>query len=651
MKDFYIKELRLKDFKGQTRVFTPNEVKTIVKGCNGAGKTTLYKAFCWLFTGYTDAINGKNHELYDNKVEITKDTPQAIVWASVVIDDCEYTIERRAKAKFSRKRGSNEYVKDSSDSYTLLIDDIETSSSDFNDFCERNFGSVDVLPFMLMGERFANLAIDDKNKARKILEQITGEVTIDKMRGDYSLIKKDLQKYPIEQLKERYKNQLKPLKQRIIEIEALIEMKENSIVGYNVDEFNELSTRISDLSKKISEIDESILGASKAIEPLIRERDTINQEIHRVMVELGDKRIAYNQKQHEETINIQTRIKEVDLINEERKRMNKKIQDEHDYACAEYDSLLSQVEQMNKDIESLRQKRDTIKARVFNVEKCAYCGQELPFDELEKAQKKFNDEKMKELNNVVETGKWLKHKIDEANEKLIQLKNTKDAIVVLHPYENKEDLQKELADIISKQVDFADTKEYKEYDAKIVELKMSIPEIETDNTALIEEKTLLLNDLQELNRKYGMKAHYDLLFKELDNLKDEQCSVGCTIAEIEGCIDKVKEYEEEKANIISDEINKKLTDCRIVMYSRQKDGELKPDCVVESMDGVKYATLNNSARIKICLSLQRMFCKNFDINLPVFVDEASVFDTQNLPKFNSQTIYLLASDDMTLKVE
>lgn len=651
MKDFYIKELHLKDFKGQTRVFTPNEVKTIVKGCNGVGKTTLYKAFCWLITGYTDAINGKNHELYDNKVEITKDTPEAIVRAKVVIDDCEYELERRARAKFSRKRGSSEYVKDSSDSYVILVDNIETSVSDFNAFCERMFGTIDLLPYMLIGERFANLAIDDKNKARKILEQITGEVSIDKMRGDYSMIKKDLQKYPIEQLKERCKNQLKPLKQRIVEVEALIETKEHEHTLYKVEEFNELSTRIEDISKKISSIDESILGLSKSVEPLLRKRDSLNQEIHNLMVELGDKRIAYNQKQAEETINIQTRIKEVDSINEERKRMNKKIQDEHDYVCAEYDSLSLQVEGMNKDIETLRQKRDTIKARVFNGEKCAYCGQELPFDELEKAQKKFNDEKTKELNSVIEQGKWLKDKINKATERLLALKEKKHEMIIFHPYEDKKALEQELLDIVSKQIVYSETDEFKAYEKKIEELGDSIPNINIDNKELLQEKNVLMEELQKLNREYGMKAYYDSLNNEISELRDEQHAIGCQIATIEGCLDKIKEYEEEKANIISDEINKKLTNCKVVMYSRQKDGELKPDCVIIDTRGVKYATLNNSARIKVCLEIQRMFCMHFGINMPVFVDESAIFDSKNLPKFNSQTIYLLASDDKNLNVE
>lgn len=232
MKNFKIISLSLSNFKGQTRTFVPNEDKTTVRGANGVGKTTLYKAFCWLFTSYTDSINVKNHELYDLRNELTPNTPQAVVRAIIEIDGVEYSIERRAKAKFTRKRGSTEWVKDSSDSYTILIDDIETSAGDFNAWLDRNIGNIELIPFMLMGERFANLVIDDKGKARKILEQITGEITIGMMQGDYSMIAKDLQKYPIEQVVERYKTALKPLNQRLSSIDSLIEAKEQELREY-----------------------------------------------------------------------------------------------------------------------------------------------------------------------------------------------------------------------------------------------------------------------------------------------------------------------------------------------------------------------------------------------------------------------------------
>ena len=93
MKDLVIKSIELRDFKGQNRTFSPNEKVTKVFAKNGKGKTSLYKAFCWLLTGYTDALNVKNHELYDNRTEITPDTPPSCVKADITIDGIDYTIE------------------------------------------------------------------------------------------------------------------------------------------------------------------------------------------------------------------------------------------------------------------------------------------------------------------------------------------------------------------------------------------------------------------------------------------------------------------------------------------------------------------------------------------------------------------------------
>lgn len=651
MKDFVIKELALKNFKGQSRTFTPNELRTFIKGANGVGKTTLYKAFCWLLTSYTDAINVKNHELFDSRLELTHETPEARVSAVIKLDGEEYTIERVAKAKFSRKRGSNEWTKDTSDSYTLYIDGIETSVSNFNLWVESNIGNPDLLPYMIIGERFANLVIDDKKIARKILEQITGEITIDMMRGDYTMIKDDLRKYPIEQLLERYKSQLKPLNQRNGVIDALIETKKSELNSFNDIDFEKLDIRIKEKTKEIEKVDESLANHSKTLEPLICERERIIKEIHAKTVELGDKRIEYDAKNANELREIKHKIDAVDANNKEIAKKNKMAKDEYDLLCATIDSKMKLLNSLNQKRDELLKRRDEVKSRVFNMERCAYCGNPLSEYDQDKGRKAFNEQKAKDLDVIVAEGKHIKELIDLNNKDLSSMVDLKNQGCKEIPFEDKNALINEYQLLSETFTPFEETTSYRSLDIEINYLKSKLPEINTDNDSLKNKKSELMNELQELNREYGKKAIKDGFEREIEALMIEKRNLGSEIARIEGCIDTIKMYEEERAKIISNKINEKLDDCRIVMYSRQKDGTLKPDCVVESVDGVKYATLNNSARIRICLSLQRMFCKHFGINLPVFVDEASVFDTQNLPKFNVQTIYLLASDDKTLKVE
>lgn len=651
MKEFIIKEIVLSNFKGQSRTFTPNDVRTFVKGANGVGKTTLYKAFCWLLTSYTDALNVKNHELFDSRLELTHETPEARVKATILLDGEEYTIERVAKAKFSRKRGSQEWTKDASDSYCLYIDNIETSATAFNSWLERNIGNVDLIPYMLLGERFANLVIDDKKVARKILEQITGEITIDMMYGDYSMIKKDLQKYPIEQLLERYKAQLKPLVQRISVIDALIETKENELSPFNEIDFDSLLLRIDEKTKELTKVDECIADASKLLEPLICERERIIKEIHTKSVELGDARFKYEGAKNEELMALMSEIQSVDKQNQEIKKANQKREEEYEITLAIISAKKKLLEDLNNQRDLLVKRRDEVKGRVFNGEKCPYCGNLLSEYDLDKERKAFNDNKESVLNGIVTEGKIVKSKIDEVCKDISDLSEIISIGCQLESYKDKEELVKKYEAVKSSQKTFEETDIYRKIDEEINELKNRMPEIKNDTNDLSSTKERLMSELQSLNREYGKKAVKDGFEREIELLKIEKRNLGSEIVRLEGLIDTIKEYEEERARIISDKINNKLDDCRIVMYSRQKDGTLKPDCVVESKEGVKYATLNNSARIRICLSLQRMFCKHFDINLPIFVDEASVFDSEHLPTFESQTIYLLASDDKTLKVE
>lgn len=651
MKEFLIKKLSIKDFKGQTRTFTPNDVRTFVKGANGVGKTTLYKAFCWLLTSYTDATNVKNHELFDSRLELTHETPEASVCATIVLDGEEYTIKRVAKAKFSRKRGSQEWTKDASDTYRIFIDDIETSASDFNSWVERNIGSVELLPYMLMGERFANLVIDDKKSARKILEQITGEIIIDMMRGDYTMIKKDLQKYPIEQLLERYKAQLKPLNQRNNVIDALIETKESELHSFDDIDFNALEMRIGEKTKEIEKVDECITDASKALEPLICEREKLIKEIHAKTVELGDKRIAWESKLSYELSDIKRRIDYVDANNKEITKKNKIAHDEYDLLCATMECKKKQLQTLNAKRDELLKRRDEVKARIFNMEVCAYCGHILSEYDKDKERKLFNERKEADLQVIVNEGKVVKEQIEILNKKISNLAEHINEGCHEIPLENKDELMTEYNFLMEQKTPFEETDVYKTLYLEINYLKSKLLEIKVDKNEFQIEKSRLLSELQELNREYGKKAVKDGYERDIELLKLEKRNLGSEIVRIEGCIATIKEYEEERAKIISDKINEKLDDCRIVMYSRQKDGTLKPDCVVTSKDDVKYATLNNSARIRICLSLQRMFCKHFNINFPVFVDESSVFDSEHLPMFDAQTIYLFASDDKVLIVE
>lgn len=652
MKKVIIKKLSLENFKGQTRDFFPNEDVTKVFAKNATGKTKLYEAFAWLLTGYTDATNGKNYELYDSTKELTPETPKARVRAEIVLDDVEYSVERSAQAKFVRKRSSMEYVKDTSDLYEVKIDDIVTSSTDFTSWVDKNLGDTNLLPFMLLGERFANLTLSDRKKAREILEQVSGEVTMEEMQGDYTMIAHDLKKYSVEQLKERCKNKLKPLKLRHDELGTIIDTKTQLSATYDAGKVAELNKEIESVKEAISAVDDMIMDSSKALEPIIKARNEQKIRIDALCSELSVRRHAHNDKNRELLDVVAKKIRNIDAENATIVAENKRKAHEWAYTEQQCHSEKDTLAMLRSQRDRLIARRDEIMAREFTDTTCATCGQELPEELLAETRARFIKTKNEDLEIVVNQGKDVRGKIELCEKRIAELEEILAKGMVETPLKSKDALQEEYIEMEGKLVQFEATEEYKSLSKEIEELRANMPTLNVDQSGFAEQKEKLNATLEGLYATLGEYNVLGRIVEEVETLKAEKRDVEIEIVCIEGQLDNIKMYDEEKALIVSDRINKLLDGCSIVMYSRQKDGELRPDCVILDKNGVPYATTNNANRLNSALALQRMFCANANILFPVFVDEASIYDDEHLPKYSdTQCIYLYASNDNEMRIE
>lgn len=653
MKKVVLKKLTLQNWKAQNKSVEFNEGKTIIKGRNSIGKTTLMKGWLWLLTGWTDANNVKNHEIFDNKETLSHETPLASVKAIITIDDVEYTIERQAKAGFTRKRGENTYVKSSSDTYKYLIDNIEVSVANFNDWIANNICDVNNLVYCLSGEFFSTLCENDKNNARRVLETLIGEIKESDFKGDYALLNEKLKSLNIDQIIEQTKNTIKPLARRMEDIPSIIESKEKTLADYRSVDFVALMDEINAKKKTIEDIDNAILGRAESIKPILGERDKIFEIINSKTLSLNEHRNTYESKQRAIISEIKGKIEGIKSENARIREINitqQETLDTNKYKLTTLRGLLMNAKQYRED---LLAKRDEVKARVFSEDmKCAYCGQELPQDEVEKARVSFNAAKKNDLDMIVTKGKACKEDIERYEKEIAELQAIVDKGVEELPYKSVEEYEKELQDAQSKYVPFENTKEYEILKGEIDYLKSTLPEIpQNDNEALTNSKRAIISELESLNRKYGLKTKADEIEREIHTLMEEKRNLGVEIAKLEGLLVNIQEWLQERANIVSSRVNDKLSNCKIVMYSVQKDGSLKPDCVIVDNDNVKYATLNYSNRIKTNIELQQLFCNFYGIELPCWIDEAAVFSQNNLPALESQHILLYASDDNYLIIE
>lgn len=650
MKKIVLTRIVLKDWKSLNLDVSFDKTRTIISGINGVGKSSLQSAWNWLLTSYTNAVAPKNHELFDNRIELSHETPTASVKAWISIDGVSYTIERTAQAKFTRKRGTNEWVKDSSDAYKTLIDEIEISTNSFTDWVEHNICPTDMLVYCLDGSFFSVLADDDKKKARKVLENIVGEIKAVDYKGNYDCMFNDFVKgYSIEQIEEKTKKSAKPFTDRMTAIPILIKDKEKQLCELNKEDYDALKKEIKDKETELTDVDRMIRGID---EPTRKEREALHDEIKSVKNELDKCVDEYEKAWKAKDDELRNKIDEI-------KRENSLRHSRNDAKEFRYNSSVSQLAKLKRDLASseeyrevLIKRKNDIKALQFTGGKCPCCNQELPFDEIEKAKKRFNEQKKEDLDYIITQGKQTKAKIDSLKKEIEEIQPLVDKGCEKEPYLTIEETERVKIAHQNSRNNVKKTEEYKRLDDKLAELKNKLIDlaIKDDDELQIKYKAIL-SELDALKLHYNGIYQVERLNAEIGDLKCELRNVGNELAKHEMILDKCKEYIEERANIISERINGKLNDTAIQMWQVQKNGELAPSCTITDKHGVKYSTLNNSNRIKACIELQQMFCKHYDIELPVFVDEASVFSSNNQPNIKGQSIFLYASDSPTLVVE
>lgn len=653
MRKCQLKSIELVNFRGLNHKVNFNETETRIYAYNGIGKSSLQEAWQWLISGYTNATSNKNFEIFNSTEKLTHETPITKVIASVSINDIDFTIEKSAEAKFTRKKGTNVYEKASSDVYAHYIDNIETAVSDFNAWLEHNICSPDVIVYCLDGSFFPILAMDDSKKARKVLESIVGEVKDSDLQGDYSKITDLMSKgYTIEQVTEQQKNLRKKYEDSLDEITFKIKSKEDDLARLLQTPFAEIEKDIEEKRHSITSIDNAILGKAEAIKPILGERDRIFELINSKTLRLNECRNTYLNEQNARKSEIKAQISNVEKVNAGIKQRNEQAAMEFGNIERNLQRAKTMLDTLNKEREILVKERDDVKAMVFKDDKCAYCGQELPADILEENRKYFNDNKTKKLEIIVAKGKNIKRQIEDTEKSIAEYQTIIGKGLNLEQFHNADELNAQLSEIEKSFVPFEQTDDYNRLFNEIETLKNSMPATpDNDTTALTNTKKMLIEELEQLNRQLGRKDDCAKIQEEISLLDIDRRECANKLSETEGIIQLIKDYQEEKANYISHKINDRLQVANIVMFRVQKDGQLAPDCVVTNKQGVKYATANGAQKILLNIDIQRMFCEHYNIQMPIFIDECNSFAQSAEPTFNTQCVKLYPSEDRILRIE
>ena len=644
MKQVTIKKIMLENWRAQNRVVEFGQTNEI-RGRNKEGKSSIMNAFLWLVTGY-DEMDRLNYQIFDNTVEQTYDNAKpASVEAVLDIDGYEYTFKKTAKQGWSRPRGKSEYERKGTDDYTFYTDGIEVSATQYKSQIESLLAPIDKLKIMLNLRYFLML---DWKDMRKQLEAMVGEIESSDFKGDYSVIFQDLIKYAPDQLKSLYKQQKSKIEDNIKGLPKAIETLQSNLP--DLKEVEEARNAIDEAKQQIADIDEKIVGAGDFAKPYIEKRNAEIAEISKLQEDYANCEAAYNSKFEEEVLKITKEIRDVDSYNSDVDKANKKAESDKENAKKELENMTDLLSGLQKRHEELTEQNKECKARVFTGEKCAYCGQELPEDKLEEARKRFNEQKEKDHEYIVSQGKSNKEYLERTLKCIDNLKAEIEKPLEVREKKSKDDLEDKLDDFIKSSVPYNKTTEGAAKLSVIEEKRANLTVIpKQDNEELLNMKRGLLDEIETNSKKLGLKDEYDKQVEKIKNMQEQLRENSIEKAKLEGKLAKVKEYEEEKARIVSDRVNGKFEYVQIEMSETNKSGDIVPACVVKDNKGVNALVTNNASKVLCGIDIALAFQKFYGIKLPVFIDNAESINSENFPGINNQVIKLIV-DECSFKI-
>lgn len=649
MKNIILKEITLENWRAQNAhyVFGDNENK--ISGRNKSGKSSIYAAWNWLLTGYTDANSPANSRLFDDRVEITPETPTATVKAVVEIDGETYTITRSATASFSRQRGTDKMVKNSSDDYRFAVNEITRSATAFKEWLNENIAPDDMLRYVLDGRVFINLCFADKKKARMLIERVVGTVSREEMKGDYTEIEEDLKRYTLDEIEERCKNMSGGINQRLNEIPSLIKSREAEISEIEQTDFEGNEKEIAKLEQERTDLDKRMTNLSERIRPQMdvkykAERDKqMRQDV-------------YDKAYLEWTRSFEARKQQLNSEINAIRQQNEKSRQAYDKALRDIENAKTQKQFKTRELEVatnkrllLLKERDDEKARVFDTSTaiCPYCGHQLDGDKLQEEVNKFEAKRRQAIDEIVVKGKATAETIKRLEE---EIKNLCAAINTPLPEvinQSTEDLEKQLLGLSATNISNEAFNATEQGKALLADIEaVVIPEVVMpDNSEIVAAKKEVNDKLTPLYERRGLKSRLQSLKKGIEVLRTEQKEKGSELAKYERQRQLVKNYKQEQMEILGHKVNDGLKFSRIECWSQQKDGTMIADLVIKDAQGVAFAVTNNASRIATTCDIQRFFCEKLNINAPVWIDESSVLDSENLPSYEGcQTFYMFRAD-------
>ena len=297
----------------------------------------------------------------------------------------------------------------------------------------------------------------------------------------------------------------------------------------------------------------------------------------------------------------------------------------------------------DRAVEGLREEWIRINAESFTGGMCPTCGQDLPFEQLQKAVAGFEAQKQRRLQEITHSAEQQK-----------QAKAGVEQYIRDHEREVQDreahiaQLEREYETAVAAVIVQVDMPGYAE---KAASITSNIHQLESELQQLMSgtEQARGQLSVQLADVKFHLRSARDVAAKEgvlqyarqrIEDLREE--ARDAALGAIEKVLYLAEEYTRHKARFVENGINSLFSIARFRLFREQANGGLEERCDVV-LDGVPYIGLNNGAKINVGIDIINTLSRHYGVTVPLFVDNAE--SVSRLQGCGAQVIRLVVSED------
>lgn len=643
MKSIFLKTLILRNFKGIKDLRVDFNRVTDISGDNAVGKTTIFDAFTWLLFD-KNSLDAKDFEIktLDKNNNVIHGLEHEVS-ALLNIDGVEKKLSKIYKEKWTKKRGEAEkqLTGHTTDYY---IDDVPVKKVEFQ---EAIGNIIDEKLFKLITNPLYFSTILNWKDRRNVLLSIIGDVDVmDVIKGNNTLKGFDtlLGEKTVDDLKKTLVARKRKINQDINSIPVRIDELDKSIL--NLD-FEALEDELKLKNEELKQVEDKLYDSTK----------------------LGDVVLEKQQK----LFNLKNMLQSIEYKAESQaNRPKKELEALLDEKAYELKDTLRKVSTLEERLVSIKFKKDLVKDQMdslrntwheeklrtleFNENEfvCPTCKREFEADDIEAKKEslieQFNISKSRKLADINSLGVAKKDEFEDIEKQISNLETEIEETKV-----KASGLEDEVKDIKVKLDNFKPSiilgEEYKKVSCEIADLEVEI----NDNTStkdlissLRREKSDLVDAIDTIKAKLTYREKNKATLERIEELKDEERKLAETLAKVEKEEFQCETFIKAKVKLMEDSINEKFKYVSFKLFNTLVNGAVE-ECCVATVNGVPFDSVNNAGKINAGIDIINTLCNHYDIECPVFVDNAE--SVNELLECKSQVIRLIVSKDKTLVVK